>query len=160
MVIQIPGLDGPVQGADFNDIRDALGAAVESYMLEWIPTVDRFELSDLNVYSYIERTIVPPAAVIMAVPNRSVDYVQMQSSGFATYYFTILVVIGQVDSEAAQRECGVLISPGSPLITAINNVRVGQGYVLVTHGAISTLSGGQSGAALYTHVQYSVMVKA
>jgi hypothetical protein len=127
----------------YNIVRESLGGALTSYR----PT--------MNVYHHIPRTLVPPAAIVQPRPTRTVSYLQAQSSGMAEWYFTIIVVIGLVDEKASQDMAGEIISPGSPLIVALQNVTLPSGFVTVTEGAIAEMSVGEG---LYTHVQLAVTV--
>lgn len=126
----------------YNDIRTALGNACQSYE------------SELNVFHYVPRTIIPPAAIIRPAPHRTISYLQTQSSFLAEWHFSVLIVIGEVSEEDAQDRAGVLISPGSALIRTLNECLT---YVQVTDGAVSEMSFGQG---LYTYAQLSVVVKA
>jgi hypothetical protein len=131
--------------ANYNDIRNALGASVTAFQ------------PNVNVYYYVPRTLVPPAAIVQPVPHRTISYLQVQSSPMAEWRFNILLVIGQVDEQAAQEQAGELISPGSGLVQALNDTQLPSGYVVVTDGAISEMQTGGS-AALYTYAQLSVTV--
>lgn len=127
----------------YNEVRDALGAAILTYK------------STMNVFNHVPRTLVPPAAIIQPRPNRTIDYVQALSSGLAKWNFTVLLIIGLVNEQSAQDEAGDLISPGSPLIAALQSAPLPNGFAHVTDGAISEMSVGQS---LYTYAQLSVVV--
>lgn len=127
----------------YNEVRDALGAAISIYR----PT--------MNVFNHVPRTLVPPAAIIQPRPSRTIDYVQALSSGLAKWNFYVLLIIGLVNEQSAQDEAGDLISPGSPLIAALQDAPLPNGFAQVTEGAISEMSIGQS---LYTYAQLSVVV--
>jgi hypothetical protein len=132
--------------SNYNDVRTALGASVTAYQ------------PGVNVYYYVPRSLVPPAAIVQPQPHRTIDYMQAQSSTMARWYFNVLLVIGQVDEQAAQEQAGDLISPGSGLIQALNDTTLpSSGYVVVTDGAISEMATG-GGSALYTYAQLSVSV--
>lgn len=135
----------------YNDIRYALAASVKSSLP-----------FPMNVFPYMPRTFVPPTALVF--PNtRTINYLQMMSSPSAEWHYTVMIVIGQPDEEAAQNICGELISPGSSMITAINNTVIPSGFAVVTDGSVSerTVPGASNdGAALYTHAELHVMVKA
>jgi hypothetical protein len=134
--------------ANYNDIRAALGASVTAFQ------------PNVNVYYYVPRTLVPPAAIVQPQPHRTISYLQVQSGPMAEWRFNVLLVIGQVDEQAAQEQAGDLISPGSGLIQALNDtVLPTSGYVVVTDGSISEMQTGGS-AALYTYAQLSVCVYA
>lgn len=128
---------------DYNAIRSALGDAVQIYK------------PDMNVYPYIPRTLVPPAAIVKPRSGRTIDYLQAQSSGLARWNFIVLLVIGLVDEEAAQKLAGELISPGSQLIQCLQNATLPNGFVTVTDGSVSEMMFGQS---LYTYAELSVVV--
>lgn len=125
----------------YNDVRRALGAAAKVYE------------PDINVYYYTPRTLTPPAVIVQPA-HRTISYLQAQSSRLAQWNFIVLVIIGQVDEIAAQEQAGELISPGSPLIQAFNDVKL-NGYVQVTEGSIAEVT---IGGGVYTHVQLSVTV--
>lgn len=129
---------------DYNDVRNALTEAVRVYS------------SELNVYHYVPRTLVPPSAIVKPRGTRTIDYQQMQGrSQLAKWYFNIMLVIGLVDEEAAQKLAGELISPGSPLITCLLAANVPNGFTQVTEGAVNNMMFGQ---ALYTYAELMVTV--
>lgn len=130
--------------SNYNDVRSALGAAVQSYQ------------PNLNVYYYVPRTIVPPAAIIQPVPHRTINYVQAYGSELAKWRFTVMIVIGLVDEESAQEQAGDLISPGSALIRALNT-RLASGYAQVTEGGLAEM---MFDTGLYTYAELSVVVTA
>lgn len=131
---------------DYETVRDALTGAIQVYR------------KDLNIYRYVPRTLVPQCAILKPRGSRTVDYMQAQGrSPMAKWYFTIMIIIGKIDERFAQKQAGELISPGSPLIKAIQDVRVGTGYAQVTEGSINDLMFGQ---ALYTYAELQVMVMA
>lgn len=128
---------------NYNLIRDSLDEAVQVYR------------PDMNIYRYVPRTLVPPAAIVKPRAGRTIDYLQMQSSGMARWNFTIMLIVGLVDEEAAQIMVGDMISPGSPLIFALQNATLPNGYVTVTDGAVNEMMVDQS---LYTYAELSVVV--
>jgi hypothetical protein len=133
--------------ANYNDIRAALGGAINVFD----PSLA------LNTYSYVPRSIVPPAAIVQPAPHRTIDYTQVEGRGsFALWRFNIMIVVGQVDEEAAQTQAGNLITPGSPLIAAIQNIKL-NGYAQVLEGGISQMMFDQG---LYTYAELTVIVKA
>lgn len=135
----------------YNDIRYALAASVESSLP-----------FPLNVYPYMPKTFIPPAA--MVYPNtRTINYMQMLSSTAAEWHYTVLIVLGELDEEAAQNMVGDIVSPDSAVIAAIGNTNIGGGYAVVTDGSVSERQvpgASANGAALYTHAELHVMVKA
>lgn len=133
--------------ANYNDIRAALGNAINVFD----PSLA------LNTYSYVPRSIVPPAAIVQPAPHRTIDYTQVEGRGsFALWRFNIMIVVGQVDEEVAQTQAGNLITPGSPLIAAIQNIKL-NGYAQVLEGGISQMMFDQG---LYTYAELTVIVKA
>lgn len=128
---------------NYNTVRDALGAAIRSFQ------------PDMNVYYYVPRTLIPPAAIVKPQPHRTISYLQAQSSGLAQWHFNVLLVIGQVDEEAAQEMAGDLISPGSPLIQALNDAKLPNGYAQVVDGAVAEM---MFDAGLHTYSELSVVV--
>lgn len=129
---------------NYNDVRDGLTEAVQIYS------------SDLNVYQYVPRTLVPPCAIVKPRGTRTIDYQQMQGrSTLAKWYFDVMLVIGLVDEEAAQNLAGELISPGSPLITCLLKAKFPTGFSQVTEGAVNNMMFGQ---ALYTYAELKVTV--
>jgi hypothetical protein len=129
---------------NYNCVRKALGDAVEG------------ATQVLNVYSYVPRSLTPPSAIIQPAPRRTIDYLQTQSSGLGKWRFNVLIVVGQVDEESAQEQAGDLISPGSPLLLALNQ-RLGTGFSQVVEGGISQMMFDQG---LYTYAELSVIVTA
>lgn len=129
---------------DYNDVRSALIEAVQAYS------------SELNVYQYVPRTLVPPCAIVKPRGTRTIDYQQMQSrSALAKWYFDVMLVIGLVDEEAAQNLAGELISPGSPLVTCLLGAKFPTGFSQVTEGSVNNMMFGQ---ALYTYAELKVTV--
>ena len=133
--------------SNYNDVRTALGAAIQQFQ------------PGLNVYYYVPQSLVPPAAIVKPQSQnvRTIEYLQTQSSGLAKWHFQVLLVIGQLDEQAAQEQAGELISPGSPLLRALNNVRLSTGFSQVTEGGISSMMFDQG---LYTYAQLTVVVTA
>lgn len=133
--------------ANYNDVRAALGQAIAVFN----PALA------LNTYSYVPRSIVPPAAIVQPAPHRTIDYTQAEGrSTFALWRFNIMIVIGQVEEEAAQTQAGDLITPGSALIRAIQDLKF-NGYAQVLEGGISQMMFDQG---LYTYAELNVVVKA
>lgn len=125
----------------YNTVRKALGAAVAAYE------------PDVNVYYYVPRTLVPPAVIIQPA-HRTVSYLRGQGNSLsAEWRFNVMMIVGQVDEEGAQETAGELISPNSPLVRALFNTQVQNGYVQVTDGTVAEAS---IGGGVYTHVQLSV----
>lgn len=129
----------------FNDVRASLAAAVQK------------ALPDMNVYNFVPRSLVPPAAIVRAVAHNAIDYEQMYASGFANWNFTVMIVAGQVDDEAAQTQVGEHISPRSPLIQAVEAAEFESGWARVTRGNVSQM---MFGKALYTYAELTVHVRA
>ena len=129
---------------NYNVVREALAGAVEA------------ATPVLNIYSYVPQTLTPPSAIIQPAPHRTIDYLQTQQSGLAKWRFNIMIVVGQVSEEAAQEQAGDLISPGSPLLLALNT-RLCTGFVQVVEGGISQMMFDQG---LYTYAELSVVVTA
>jgi len=67
-----------------------------------------------------------------------------------------MIVVGQVDEEVAQEQAGNLITPGSDLIRAIQDLKF-NGYAQVLEGGISQMMFDQG---LYTYAELNVVVKA
>lgn len=130
--------------SNYNTIRAAVGAAVQ------------VSQPGVNVYYFVPRTLVPPAAIVQPNPSRTISYLKTQSSRAAEWYFNVMLVIGQIDEQAAQEQTGDLISPGSPLLRSLNG-KIETGYAQVTDGAISEMTFGTS---LYTYARLSVTVVA
>lgn len=129
---------------NYNDVRAALAEAVA----DATPV--------LNIYSYVPQTLTPPSAIIQPAPHRTIDYMQTAQSGLAKWRFNIMIVVGQVSEEAAQEQAGDLISPGSPLLLALNT-RLGSGFSQVFEGGIAQMMFDQG---LYTYAELSVIVTA
>jgi hypothetical protein len=130
----------------FSDVRDTLGSAI------------RKALPELNVYNYVPRSLIPPAAIVQPAPHNTIDYEQQYSSSQADWLFIIMIVVGQVDDEAAQDQVGELITPGSDLINAVNGSDFGgpgAGWARVQRGGVSQMNFGK---ALYTYAELTVRV--
>jgi hypothetical protein len=129
----------------YEEVTAILGNAVQSSGLV------------MNVYYYVPRSVVPPSAIIKPQAHRTIDYMQTQGEcGLAKWYFLVMLVIGQVDEQAAQEEAGVLVSPRSSLIRALTGIKFPtSGYVQVTEGAVSEM---MFADGLYTYAQLSVTV--
>lgn len=129
----------------YNDVRTAVGDAITAYQ----PLV--------NVYHYVPKSLTPPAAIVQPVANRTIEYLQAQSSVLAKWNFNVLLVIGQVDEQAAQDMAGELISPGSDLIQSLTSIKFTSGYSQVTEAAISEMAFGNG---LYTYARLVVSITA
>lgn len=128
---------------NFNFVRKALGTAIQSYQ------------PGLNVYYYVPRSFAPPAAIVEPASQRTINYKMVQGNGpFSKWFFNVLLVLGQVDEEAAQEAAGEIISPGSPLIRALQCADLGNGFVEVTDAAISQM---QFGNGIYTYARLTVI---
>jgi hypothetical protein len=133
--------------ANYNVVRKLLGDALNVYM----PSLA------MNTYSYVPRSIIPPAAIVQPAPHRTIDYTQVEGRGnFALWRFNIMIVVGQIDEEVAQAQAGDIITPGSPLIRAIQDIKT-NGYAQVLDGGISSMMFDQG---LYAYAELSVIVKA
>lgn len=131
---------------NYNQVRALLGEAIAVYS----PALA------MNTYSYVPRSITPPAVILQPTPRRTIDYLEANQSRSAKWRFNVMIVIGQVDEEAAQEQAGDIISPGSTLLNALNG-RLGTGYSQVSDGAISQM---QFDQGLYTYAELSVVVLA
>jgi hypothetical protein len=133
---------------DYATVQNILGDAVQAYQ------------PDLNVYYYVPRSLVPPAAIIKPQAHKTIDYRVDHGDGqLAQWYFLIMLVIGQIVEEEAQEEAGALISPGSSLIKSVNSIQFpggrGRGYAKVVEGAVSEMMFGEG---LYTYAQLTVSI--
>lgn len=128
--------------SSYSIVRHALAASMQAYS------------SELNIYYYVPQSLVAPAAIVQPVSNRTIDYTQAMSSGFAKWNFHVLMVVGLVDEEAAQEQVGELVSPGSDLIQALNNTPLSNGYVQVTEAAVSEMTFTKG---LYTYARLTVI---
>lgn len=132
--------------ADYNEIKKTLGDALRQFQ------------DDLNVSDYFPKSVVPPAAVIQpAVPT--ISYIQARNSPTAQWRFSVMLIVGQVNEEAAQLRIGEFISPGSPLIEALNAIGEDSGFlrVKVTDASVSEV---QVGTTNYAYARLSVVVDA
>lgn len=140
----------------YDQVTDALGNSIKLF--------DPSFVTDVNLFNYQPRTVVPPCAIIKPQAHRTVDYVTGQGNSLtAKWHFLVMLVVGQVDERAAQEEVGALVSPGSPLINAIKATRFPvSGFAVVTQGAVSQMAvkTRDGGEALYTYAQLSVLVEA
>lgn len=133
--------------SNYNDVRTALGTAIQRYQ------------PGLNVYYYVPQSLVPPAAIIKPQSQnvRTIEYAQAHGdSSLAKWHFQVLLVIGQLDEQAAQEQAGELISPGSTLVRSLSG-RLSTGFSQVTEGGISSMMFDQG---LYTYAQLTVAVLA
>lgn len=125
------------------EIRQALAAAITLVQ------------PDMNVFHYTPRSVTPPVAIVQPEMRRTIDYEKVYSSGFADWYFNILIVVGLIDEEASQEKAGELISPESQLIAALHEALP---YVRVLEASISEQSFKTS--AVYTYARISLLIKA
>jgi hypothetical protein len=133
---------------NYNEVRESLVQAIKSFQ------------PNLIVYSYVPRTGIPPLAILQPSPQRTIDYLEAQSSRSAKWRFTCIIAVGLVDSDAAQKRVGDLITPGSELLKVLNG-RVAQGYSQVTDGAIvETMMGVAPKQGLYTCARLNIVVLA
>lgn len=116
-------------------------------------------LPKCNVYPMEPRTLIPPAAIVKPAPHNTIDYEQAYSSSQARWLWLIMIVVGQVNDEAAQNQVGELLSPNSDLIQSINNCDFGQGagWAKVMRGNAAQLN---FKGALYSYAELSVRVTA
>lgn len=136
--------------SDFDTVRIALGKSLQSYK------------SDLNVYDHMPRTFVPPAAIVKPRSHRMTTYERAMGGGtYAQYHFIVQFIIGLVNENAAQDEAGQLISPNSPLIWALQDTVIPNGFVNITDGAVSEMMvTTDTGTALYTYAEIALTVDA
>lgn len=130
--------------ANYNELKRTLGDALRTFS------------DEINVSDFFPKSVVPPAAVIQpAVPT--INFIQAEQSRTAEWRFTVMLIIGQVNEEAAQEKIGDLISPGSPLIEVLNAVGEDSGFlrVKVTDASISEV---QVGTTNYAYARLSVNV--
>lgn len=133
---------------NYNDVRFALGQALKSFQ------------PDLNIFYYMPRSATPPVGIIMPSPTQTINYLEAQTSRSAKWNFVVLVTVGYVDNEAAQRRVGELISPGSDLLRVLNG-KIGTGYSQVTSGSIHEfMLGVPPKTALHTCARLTLMVLA
>jgi hypothetical protein len=110
----------------------------------------------LNLYDRIPAQLVPPCAILR--PHRpTISFLKMQSSRLAEWCFSIRVITGGVNIEAAQEKAGRLISPSSPLISALRAARFPGGYAKVTEGNVDEL---RTDSGMYTYAELIVVVLA
>lgn len=131
----------------FSEVRGELGRAIAK------------ALPECNVYPIEPRSLVPPAAIVKPAPHNTIDYEQMYSSSQADWMWIVMIVVGQVNDEAAQDQIGDLLSPGSDLINAINDADfgAGRGWARVQRGNASQMNFGK---ALYSFAELTVRVTA
>ena len=130
---------------EFSEVRQTLGAAINRVMSH-----------ELNVYHYVPRSLIPPAAIVQPAPNTTIDNEPQYSSGLADWMFKVMIVVGEVDDEAAQDQVGKILTPNSPLIQAINDVTFStSGWAKVQRGNVSQMNFGK---ALYTYAELTVRV--
>lgn len=133
--------------SNYNEVREFLGSQLKSFQ------------PGLNVYYYTPRSLVPPSAIVQANPTRTIDYEQAYSSVSAEWFFSVMLVVGLVNEEAAQRRVGDLISPGSDLLTALN-VTAKNGYCRVKTASIQeAMFGEPPRQGLYTYARLTVVVR-
>lgn len=132
---------------DYDAVRTALGAAVKAYA------------PGLNIYDYVSQSFTPPAAIVKPQAHKTVDYQMVQGGGgLAKWTFLVMLVIGQIVEEDAQKQAGALVSPNSPFIQAINNTKFPSGgFAKVVEGAVSEM---MFGNGLYTYAQLTVSITA
>lgn len=133
---------------NINEVREALGETLKSTGLR------------MNIYAFTPRSIIPPMAIVHPNNNRTINYLEAQSSRAAKWSFTVIIAVGFVHSEAAQRTVGDLITPGSFLLNALNT-RIGSGYAQVTDASVmESMFGEGDRKGLYTCARLNVLVLA
>lgn len=131
---------------DYDTVRLALCQALK----------DNYQY-DLNIFDHVPRTLVPPAAIVKPRPKVLPEYRRaMGRSALAKWQFDVLLIIGLVDEQAAQKMAGELISPGSPLVNALT-CKLLNGYSQVTDSGTSEMMVEES---LYTYAELTVEVLA
>lgn len=131
---------------DYDTVRLALGESLRANYSY-----------DLSIFDEVPRTLVPPAAIVKPRPNTIPEYRRaMGRSTLAKWHFDVLLIIGLVDETEAQKMAGELISPGSPLINALN-CRLLNGYSQAVDSGVSEMMVGE---ALYTYAEVAVEVLA
>lgn len=136
--------------SNYDAVRAAIAASLQSYK------------SDLNVYDHMPRTFVPPAAIVKPRAHRTTTYERAMGGGtYAQYHFIVQFIVGLVDENAAQDQAGQLISPNSPLIWALQDAVIPNGFVNITDGAVSEMMvTTDTGAALYTYAEIALTIDA
>lgn len=131
--------------AGYNKIRDTLGAACRASVQAKMP-----------IYDTPPETPASPSAVVRPRVPASREPLTIARSP-VRWIWEVLVFVGKVNTQAAQRRLGDLLSEDSALIDALNNVEFPGGYADVTDTGISKM---RIGATMYAYAKITVAVVA
>lgn len=132
--------------ANENDLRRTLADAMRAFFSD-----------EINVSEFFPKS-PPPSPSLVIQPGTPVgDLIQAMNSSTAEWQFVIMLLVGQVNEEAAQNKIGDLCSPGSPLIQALNAIGEDSGFlrVKVTNVSISEV---QYATTMYAYGRFQVKV--
>jgi len=134
--------------ANENDLRKILGDTMKTLFSNEINVSDFFPKSP------------PPSPSLVVQPGTPVgDPIQAMNSTTAKWQFVVMLLVSQVNEESAQIKIGDMISPGSTLVEAINNIGDDSGFLRakVTNMSISEV---QYATTMYAYGRLSVEVTA
>lgn len=134
--------------ANENDLRKALGDAMRELFADEINVSDFFPKSP------------PPSPSLVIQPGTPVgDPIQAMNSTTAEWQFIVMLLVSQINEESAQLRIGDLISPGSPLIEALNSIGEDSGFLRVKVTGMS-ISEVQYATTMYAYGRLAVKVTA
>ena len=134
--------------ANENDLRKTIGDAMRDLFSDEINVSDFFPKSP------------PPSPSLVIQPGTPVgDPIQAMNSSTARWQFIVMLLVSQVNEESAQLKIGDMISPGSTLVEAINNIGDDSGFLRakVTNMSISEV---QYATTMYAYGRLTVEVYA
>ncbi len=94
--------------------------------------------TELSVYDEFPKSADIPALVIKSDEQGAINYHIAFGSTSARWRLVVMIFIGQVDELSATKTVRELITPGSPLLTAIEDIDFdGYGWVRVDRAGVS-----------------------
>jgi hypothetical protein len=134
--------------ANENEIRQALADAIRTVLSD-----------EINVCDFFPKSPPPSPSLVIQRAVPTADLVQAMNSPTAAWRFVVMLLVSQVNEEAAQLKIGDLISPGSPIIEALNAVGEDTGFMRVKVTDVSE-SEVQYATTMYAYGRFSVNVLA
>lgn len=102
---------------------------------EAIADACRAALPNITVHPTVPRSVTVPAAVLRPA-QPAITYRQAYGSDLALWRFELRVLLAQIHEQSAQEKLAELVSPGSALVRALNDVEVGDGWLAVAEAQI------------------------
>lgn len=132
----------------YRDVRDTLAASAQA-------GVTAMGITDVNVYSTLNKSAVAPAIVVRP-GNPTILYGEADGrSPLARWNFEVLIIVGQVNEQAAQDRIADMIDPDSPIIEALDDSDFGNGFAQTRRALVGETP---IGATLYASALIGVQV--